>query len=699
MAYFAVGGEARFLLANAPSFVVMRVSRTSADNFSIDFISESCEAIWGLTQAEIDGQLDRLWKRIHPDDERQMLATLRRAGREGREWSGTFRIANSRGGHKWVVGRGMPRRDIPSAETWSITITDVTEQIRAFHDLQASEIRYRALAENTPGAIFRYCIRADGTDQIMDMSQGCLDLWEITPEETVIDANTIWRMVFDEDLADMQRSVANSSRSLEPWLHTWRIRTPSGKLKWLEGRGQPRRLANGDTLWHSVIFDVSEQKAKDVEIRRLAEQDDLTGLANRGVLRTRLQAALDIQQNTAGTGALILIDLDHFKDINDTLGHEVGDRVLTTIAERLCGCTTENDVVARLGGDEFALLLDHAPDEAAITTVIERLTHKLCDDVTVDGRQIAIGLSIGAALFPRDGDTPSEVLKHADIALFEAKAAGRQTHVFFSPEHSAVRARNRTLAEALRTAIGCGDPDVAFQPIVETQSASHRGFEALARWTHQGKAIPPSEFIPLAEDTGLASALGGLVFNKALSRVAALREQGTPPGLLSVNVSAQQLRDPDFACTVGDALSRHGLAPQDLEIEVTETVIFGRWADQIARTVQELHALGVRIALDDFGTGYASLIHLRRLQVHRLKIDQSFIRDCTENADDAVIVRSIISLAQSLGLDVVAEGVETQKQRSFLQHHGCDFAQGYLFGRPTTDVAVTEDYLHSAPAD
>ncbi len=688
----------RFQLGEAPSFVVMRVSRGPGDGFSIDFISESCETIWGLTQAEIGADLGQLWNLIHVEDEPQVRAILRQASERKREWVSTFRIVHRHGGLKWVVARGIPRNDIRETETWSITITDVTGQMRAFHDLQASEIRFRALAENVPGAIFRYCLHADGTHEIHDLSPGCEALWELSAEEIGKDPAQIWEMIHPDDVGAVRASVVDSANTLEPWTQTWRLTPPSGTMKWLQGRGQPSRLANGTTVWHSVIFDVTEQRAKDDEIRRLAEQDDLTGLANRAVLRNRMQDALTLQQDIGGGGALILIDLDHFKDINDTLGHEAGDRVLITIAERLRGCINDGDVVARLGGDEFAVFLQEAPTEDSVAKVIERITVRLCDDVLVEGRQTAIGISAGAALYPRDGRTPGEVLKHADIALFEAKAAGRNTHVFFSPRHSAVRARRQTLAEALRMAIGHGEPEVAFQPIVETESAAHSGFESLARWTHAGTAIPPVEFIPLAEETGLAMALGEVLFAKALARTSQLHSLGLDPGTLSVNVSAQQLRDPGFARTVGDALSRHGLSPQSLEIEVTENVIFGRWADAIATTLRELHRLGTRIALDDFGTGYASLIHLRRLQVHRLKIDKSFTADCTTNADDAAIVRTIISLAQSLGLDVVAEGIETQEQRAFLQRNGCDFAQGYLFGRPTTETAAIEAYLRAAPS-
>ncbi|MBL6431920.1 MAG: EAL domain-containing protein [Alphaproteobacteria bacterium] len=371
--------------------------------------------------------------------------------------------------------------------------------------------------------------------------------------------------------------------------------------------------------------------------------------------------------------------------------------MLITIAERLRTCVNEGDVVARLGGDEFAVFLQEAPTEDVVAKVIERITVRLCDDVLVEGRQTAIGISAGAALYPRDGRTPGEVLKHADIALFEAKAAGRNTHVFFSPRHSAVRARRQTLAEALRMAIGHGEPEVAFQPIVETASAAHSGFESLAAG-HTRSGDPAGGIHPARGGDrpcdGPRQCCSPRPWRACRSCTASA---SIPAGCRSMS-RRSNCATRASAQTVGDALSHHGLSPQSLEIEVTENVIFGRWADAIATTLRELHRLGTRIALDDFGTGYASLIHLRRLQVHRLKIDKSFTADCTTNADDAAIVRTIISLAQSLGLDVVAEGIETREQRAFLQRNGCDFAQGYLFGRPTTEAAAIEAYLRAAPS-
>ncbi|MBL6431921.1 MAG: PAS domain-containing protein [Alphaproteobacteria bacterium] len=303
----------RFQLGEAPSFVVMRVSRGPSDGFAVDFISESCETIWGLTQAEIGADLGQLWNLIHVEDEPQVRAILRQASERKREWVSTFRIVHRHGGLKWVVARGIPRNDIRETETWSITITDVTGQMRAFHDLQASEIRFRALAENVPGAIFRYSVHADGTHEIHDLSPGCEALWELSAEEIGKDPSRIWEMIHPDDVAALSASVLESANSLKPWTQSWRLIPPSRKMKWLQGRGQPSRLANGTTIWHSLIFDITEQRAKDDEIRRLAEQDDLTGLANRAMLRNRMQDALTLQQDIGGGGALILIDLDHFK--------------------------------------------------------------------------------------------------------------------------------------------------------------------------------------------------------------------------------------------------------------------------------------------------------------------------------------------------------------------------------------------------
>ncbi|WP_349360965.1 EAL domain-containing protein [Stappia sp.] len=690
------GTRPGFLLANAPPFVFMRVSRNENRSYRIDYISESCQAIWGLTPAEVGDDLRLLWSRTHPDDAPAMLRTMREAGARRVEWAGTFRVLDAQGGYRWVVGRGLPRDDLAETDTWSITVTDVTGQMRAFHDLQMSEARFRALAENIPGAIFRYCVHPDGSDEITDMSRGCFDLWELTQEQILADPGPIWAMVLPEDLPAMQQSVADSGRTLTPWNHMWRIRTPSGTVKWLQGRGQPHRLANGDIVWHSLIFDVTEQRNKDEEIRRLAEEDTLTGLANRSVLLKTLETALARRLADGGSGALLLIDLDHFKDINDALGHDGGDQYLRATAQRLRAVAGKRDLVARLGGDEFAVLAPDLGDPQQVGLIAERIRIALFEDLPIEGRPLSSSVSIGTTVFPADGATSGALLKHADLALTEAKTSGGKATVAFTRDLDERRVRRKTLAEALRGAIAHGDIETAFQPIVDTATTAHSGFEVLARWTLDGAPVPPSEFVALAEETGLALPLGEVVVTKALAWARRLEDAGLAPGPLSINVSASQLRHDGFATFLAEALQRNAIAPAGIEIEVTENVIFGRWATRIAETLDDVHRLGARIALDDFGTGYASLIHLRRIKVDRLKIDQSFVRDIESDPDDAAIVRTIINLAHSLGLDVVAEGIETAPQLAFLRRSACDLAQGYFFARPTTRFEEIETYLRGA---
>ncbi|WP_417767345.1 putative bifunctional diguanylate cyclase/phosphodiesterase [Stappia sp.] len=684
---------AQLLLANPLPFSVMRVSRRPEDGtFAVDYISESCSEIWGLSASRIGADLSLLWSRVHPDDLPQTIEALRTAARAKREWTVAARILTDTGAPKWVVGRGLPRTDLPN-DAWNITITDVTVQIEAYARLHASEARFRALAENIPGAIYRYRLRNDGSHQMFDMTPGCQSIWELPAEAINNDPTPIWNMIHPQDVPPMMESVLESARNLTPWHYVWRLTTPSGKFKWLEGRGLPRREPNGETVWHSVILDVTERKMKDEEIRRLAERDELTGLANRMLLRRRLDEALRQRADDGRSGALILLDLDHFKDINDTLGHDAGDRFLRVTAARLSECISPSDIVARIGGDEFVIVLSHAEDEDTVRRTIGRISTRVAQEVRIEGRDLSTSVSLGAVIFPRDGQNANTLLKHADIALFEAKAAGRQTYTFFSPAQSAVKERRRRLADALRAAIAADELSIALQPIVEAGSRAHQGFEALARWTLDGQTISPGEFIPLSEETGLAVPLGLVLLRRTLRLARQLSDAGLDHGTISVNVSAAQLREPDFAATVAAMLREHGLTADQLEIEVTETVVFGRFADRIALTLRELRRLGTRIALDDFGTGYASLAHLKRIQVDRLKIDQSFVRNVETDPDDAIIVRTVISLAKALGMDVVAEGVETQEQLAFLQENGCDLAQGYLFGRPTTSEIAIREYL------
>jgi diguanylate cyclase (GGDEF)-like protein/PAS domain S-box-containing protein len=456
---------------------------------------------------------------------------------------------------------------------------------------------------------------------------------------------------------------------------------------------QERRSKAGYTV--GVCTDITDIKQAEKTIKLQAEQDSLTGLSNRSVLISRLARALGERKGVEQTGALVLIDLDHFKDVNDTLGHDAGDRLLIEVAKRLTEVLRKTDTVARIGGDEFAILLPNVSTISEVEKIGEKIVSRVNEIFMLGHRIVRPGCSLGVTFFPTDGCTPKDLLKNADIALYQAKARGRGVWSFYNPAFKRQVEQRQATADALRVALAENQIEIAAQTQVCFRTGKHIGFEILARWKHRGNYVPPSEFIPVAEETGLIIPLGQAVLEQAMSLVRNIRDMGLDPGRVAVNVAASQLKQHDFAETVISMLDRHGLEADVLEIEVTENVLLDRVSNQIGRSLEELHRLGVQIALDDFGTGHASLSHLKRFPVHCLKIDQSFVREIQSGTEDAIIVRAIINLAHNLGMRVVAEGIETRDQFELLRDQACDVGQGYLLGKP---IAPAEAFSFCAPA-
>ena len=436
-----------------------------------------------------------------------------------------------------------------------------------------------------------------------------------------------------------------------------------------------------------VAREITDRKRAAQEIERLAFYDALTQLPNRRLLLDRLQRLVLSSQRTQQHGALLFIDLDNFKDLNDTLGHDMGDQLLTQVAARLSASVRECDTVARFGGDEFVVLLDGLDTQlpqarAQAEAVALKLLISLNQPFELAGQQHYSTPSIGLTLFGQERQSVDELLKRADLAMYEAKAAGRNTHRFFDPGmQQALHARSSLEAD-LRQALARGDLFAHYQPVVDYQGHV-KGAEALARWNHPERGpISPAEFIPLAEQTGLILPLGRHILRTAceqLVRWAGKKE--TAHLSMAVNVSARQFRQSGFMAEVLQTLQETGANPRRLKLELTESLLLGDIEDTIARMVQ-LKREGVGFALDDFGTGYSSLGYLKRLPLDQVKIDRGFVRDVLSDPNDAAIVRTILALAQSLDLDVVAEGVETAGQLGFLRLHGCEQFQGFLFGRP-----------------
>jgi diguanylate cyclase (GGDEF)-like protein len=425
--------------------------------------------------------------------------------------------------------------------------------------------------------------------------------------------------------------------------------------------------------------DITDRIAASAKIEFLAYRDTLTGLPNRTEFQRSFDAAVEAAERTGEMFGVIMVDVDHFKDINDTLGHDAGDALLLNLAKTLGKAFRRGDTVSRLGGDEFAVVLRGLNGPEDLLRPIEALQSHLRKPVEHAGRSFTISASLGAAIHDDPDADPLHLLKNADVALYEAKSGGRNRCVVFKPSMRTQVEQRIELLREVRLAIAQGEFDLYYQPVVDLEANKVAGFEALMRWNHPEQGVlPPAAFMAAFEDTDLSLQLGEVAFERALGQMRAWMDDEVEFGRVAVNISSEQFRTGRLAKDIAEKLAAWNVPADRLTIEVTENVYMGWGADVVAETVCELHATGVLIALDDFGTGYASLANLRQFPVDRLKIDKSFV----QNAEDDAIVRAVINLGASMGMKVVAEGVERPDQLAALSAYGCDQVQGYHFARP-----------------
>jgi diguanylate cyclase (GGDEF)-like protein/PAS domain S-box-containing protein len=448
----------------------------------------------------------------------------------------------------------------------------------------------------------------------------------------------------------------------------------------LERQVQDRTRELRETV-DNLHREINDRKADQERIYWLAHYDALTGLPNRTLLAERAQEAIRVAQEGNTPLALIFLDLDHFKHVNDSLGHRVGDTLLVEIAKRLRAVVRDKDTVSRLGGDEFILLLPGANAHGA-ARVAGKLQEASRQHYQIDHHELTMAPSMGIALFPQDGTDFDTLTQSADVAMYRAKLDGRNTFKFFTPEMQAQSVRALQLENALRRALERNQFHLHYQPQMSLTNGSVRSVEALLRWQHpQLGAVSPAEFIPIAEDSGQILQIGEWVLRTALSQLKTWRTNGFPHLTMAVNLSAIQFRQPQLPELVSRMLAEFSLPPDSLELELTEGVAVDDPHAAVA-TMDQLHARGVRMSMDDFGTGYSSLSQLKRFQIFKLKIDQSFVRDLGDDGNDRAIVSAIIRMAQALGMRTTAEGVETEGQLAYLREQGCDEAQGYHFSMP-----------------
>jgi|GEM_PF-2334768 len=622
---------------------------------------------------------------VHPDDQGRMKQLVKECiTSQGKVLDTELRFVEADGSVRWAHALATVEWQDGRAAKLRGALQDITRLKQAEEERRQSYEMLTKLAAQVPGCIFQLVVDSDGHSYYPWASEGVRDIYELSAEQVMADASLVVRLVHREDRRYVAEQFRQSAAALKHLHIEYRVVLPTQGLRWRLCSAMPERLPDGGTLWHGMTSDITGRKEADQIIWQQANFDALTGLPNRRMFSDRLDQEIKKSKRSGLPLALLFLDLDHFKEVNDTLGHETGDLLLQEVTGRLLTCVRDTDTVARLGGDEFIVILGELSDITAVERIAGRIIEELDQPFTLGGETVFIGTSIGITFCPDDATTAEDLLKNADQAMYAAKREGRHRFQYFTPIMQAASHQRMFIANDLRLALQRNELWLAYQPIVDLATGKANKAEALVRWQHPLKGlIGPEEFIPVAEDTGLIIELGDFVMGQAARQVRRWRDQLGPDFQVSINLSPAQL------CTSKDSVfelwSRHmasqGLPGTAVIMEITEGLLL----DSRPRVGEQLLALrdaGIAVALDDFGTGYSSLAYLKRFQIDFLKIDRTFIAQLAPDSDDLALCQAIIAMANKLGIQVVAEGVETEQQRDLLRAAGCHFAQGFLFAAP-----------------
>jgi len=564
---------------------------------------------------------------------------------------------------------------------------DISERKRAEQALQQAEEKYRAIFEDAVVGIVQ--TTADGRPLSVNRALAEMHGYD-SPEQLLAEVSNVALQLFvDPNRMDELRQVL-AEKGVVRGAEVEVYRRDRAK-KWVLVNLRAVRDTGGNVVLHEgTIEDITDRKLAEQQVQFLAYYDALTGLPNRTLLQDRLAKALAGARRRKEKVAVLFLDLDRFKVINDSLGHSLGDVLLEEVAERLRKGARELDTVARLGGDEFVIVLTSVKEVSDAAVAAERIVKGMTDGFVVEGHPLSISCSLGISVFPEHGTNSETLIKNADAAMYCAKEKGRNTFRFFTENMNAQAVERLTLENSLRLALVRKELFLVYQPQIEIATGRITGLEALLRWQHPELGlVPPDKFIRIAENSGLIIPIGEWVLRTACAQARRWQDEGLPALPVAVNVSAVQFRQEDFCELIRSVLREVRLAPQYLELELTESLLLSS-ADVTLSVLQELKAMGLTLAIDDFGTGYSSLSYLKQFPVGKLKIDRSFVRDVAVSPDDAAITTAIISMAKSLNLKVIAEGVEDEAQMSFLRARQCDEIQGYYFSKPLPADACAE---------
>ncbi len=613
---------------------------------------------------------------VNPEENTLDRAAMLHSAATLTPWHAEHRLITSDGELRWLEANAIPQRNPDGGTTWTGYVYDVTRRKLAEEELRVSEEKLRSLYDLSPLGI----ALSDSEGRFLQTNYAMEVITGYSRQEFA--AMNWWEWAADHGSEDQRQRI-------QSLIHSGRFGPLEKEITRKDGSKVPVQLtgimvtaSDGARLMWSMVEDIADRKRAEQRISFLAYHDPLTGLDNRLALRTRLAEALSAAGAVRNRVALMMIDIDRFKTINDTLGHDAGDRVIVELARKIRAAVRESDIVARIGGDEFVVAMTQLRSEGQARAVAGKVFEQLRGRFEVDGSTVHVTVTAGVSVFPGDGPDPQTLMRKADIALYAAKARGRDAYEMYQPAMTQAADQRLILETELRDALAEGQFVLHYQPQMDTLTGRPVGVEALLRWNHPTRGIiPPALFIPIAEETRLIEPIGEWALTAACRDMRTWLDGGGEPLIVAVNLSPLQFAREDLAERVAAALAATGLPPRLLELEITESAAMSA-PDVAARSLARLKQLGVSLAIDDFGTGHSSLARLKMFNVDRLKIDGSIVTDCAADAYDAALCRATIALGRALGLEVVAEGVETSEQWQFLAQEQCTSVQGYLFARP-----------------
>ena len=638
----------------------------------ITYVSPIVEQLGGYSPQEVIGR--PFTDFIHPDDLPGLIESFRRTVAGSPEPS-EYRVLSKSGEMRWVRTSSRPVYDGDQIVGLRAVLMDITDRRRVEEALRESETKFRTLAETVAAAAFIF------QGNRMSYVNSAAEAQTGYSREELLGMN-FWEVIHPDFREEVkQRGLARQRGEPVPARYEVKLLTKNGEERWVDFMAASIDFEGAPAVL-GTAFDITERKQAEETIRHLAYHDGLTSLPNRTLFEDRLTVTLAQARRKQRLAAVMFLDLDRFKVVNDTVGHAVGDQLLQSVAERLKTLVRDGDTVARVGGDEFTVLLPEVGCMEDAVEVAERILETLRRPWQVNGHEFRITTSIGIAMCPIDGEDAESLIRNADTAMYRAKDSGRDNYQLYTPAMNSKIAERLAVESSLRRSVERGEFAVHYQPQVSIETGRIVGVEALVRWQHPERGlVSPLEFIPIAEETGLIVPLGAWVLRTACAQNRAWQDAGLPPMRMAVNLSARQFQRHDLLDTVAAALAESGLSAQYLQLEITEGAAM-QDVDLTLAILRELKEAGVQVSIDDFGTGHSSLSYLKRFPIDVVKIDQSFVQDLTVDPNDAAIASTIIVMAHNLGLKVIAEGVETAEQLAFLRERDCDEMQGFLFSRP-----------------